>query len=186
MAVSQSSSLSSIATDVLRNFKFQVIYRPASGKAVTMGFMTVDGLAMTIEVIPYREGGYNTTTQNMPGQASFNPVTCSGGVHFGSQKNLQWAQQLFRVIQGSGGAPPGNNFRSNVDVQILDYGETDGSVVVKSQFRLYNAWPTTLAYSTLDAGASQLFIEQMTLTYEGWDMVTASGPGTATAPNFAA
>jgi len=35
-----------------------------------MGFMTVSGLAMTIDVIPYREGGMNTTTQNMPGQAS--------------------------------------------------------------------------------------------------------------------
>ena len=44
-------------------------------------------------------------------------------------------------------------------------------------YRVYNAWPTALAYSDLDAGANQLLIEQMTLAHEGFDFDLASNLG---------
>jgi len=184
MSVNQSPSLSSIATDPLRNFKFQVDLRPPSGKAITMGFMTVSGLAMTIDVIPYREGGMNTTTQNMPGQASFNPLTLSHGVIVGETQDLQWIQQLFTVMQGSGTQAPGTNFRWLADISVLDHPVTTASDPVKALFRCYNAWPTSMAWSDLDAGANQLFITQMALVYEGFAVQIAPGPGTAEVPGF--
>jgi len=42
---------------------------------------------------------------------------------------------------------------------------------------VYNAWPTALAYSDLDAGANQLLIEQMTLAHEGFDFGLANNLG---------
>lgn len=61
-------SIAHLATDPLRNFKFNVnIMHPHIRGFATMGFMTVSGLNITTEVIPYREGGMNTTTQKMPG-----------------------------------------------------------------------------------------------------------------------
>ena len=64
--VTQKTSLSSPATDPLRNFKFQVILTPLNatgagggGTSITLGFMTVQGLAANIDSIPYREGNMN-------------------------------------------------------------------------------------------------------------------------------
>jgi phage tail-like protein len=185
-------SLASIITDPNRNFKFNVV---ATGgpftTAINYGFMTVDGISTTIDVIPYREGGMNTTTQNMPGQASFNPVTFSTGVKYGTSPGMQntgstdvdWMKHLFDVMQG--GYIAGTDFRAKtVDIQVLDHPVTAGDSAVKCQIRLYNAWPTALAYSTLDAGANQVFIEQMTLVYEGFDISVATGDGAAAAPDF--
>lgn len=190
--VTVTSSLAHIATDPIRNFKFQVV---ATGgpftNAITYGFMTVDGISTTIDVIPYREGGMNTTTQNMPGQASFNPVTFSTGVKYGPSPgtnatgttDVDWMQQLFSVLQG--GSKAGTDFRAKyVDIEVLDHPVTAGPSAVKAQIRLYNAWPTALAYSTLDAGANQVFIEQMTLVYEGFDVEVATGVGSAGVSGF--
>lgn len=61
-------SIGHLATDPLRNFKFNVnIMHPNLSGFASLGFMTVSGLNITTEVIPYREGGMNTTTQKMPG-----------------------------------------------------------------------------------------------------------------------
>jgi phage tail-like protein len=177
MTVTQSSSLSSILTDPLRNFKWQVTFRPANGKAVTMYFMTLSGLSLTIDTIPYREGGYNVTTQKMPGQADFGPITLTKGVMLGTQFMIPWVAQLFTVVQGTGSAGAGADFRSTVEVQVLDHPNTSSSAAVKAEFTIFRAWPTSLAYSDLDAGANQLFISQMTLAHEGFTPSIASAAG---------
>lgn len=52
------NSIARLATDPLRNFKFQVqIQHPSLKTFARMGFMSVSGLNVTTEVIPYREGG---------------------------------------------------------------------------------------------------------------------------------
>src|SRR5487761_95646 len=76
MAVQQSPSLSSVATDPLRVFKFQVNFHPPQSLAASLGvsasaafsygFMTVSGPAINIEVIPYREGGMNALDVDTP------------------------------------------------------------------------------------------------------------------------
>jgi phage tail-like protein len=177
MAVVQKSTLSNVATDKLRNYSFQVILRPhASSQSITMGFMTVDGLSMNIDVIPYREGGFNTTTQKLPGQADFNPITLTHGMAAAKdQQDLEWIQQIFTVMQGTGTPAFGADFRMDVDINVLGTPAPVGvSAPVQAAFRVYNAWPSTLAYSTLDAGANQLFVAQMGLVHEGWDLHVAA------------
>lgn len=171
-------SLAHLATDPLRNFKFNVnIMHPNIPGFATMGFMTVSGLNITTEVIPYREGGMNTTTQKMPGQSDFAPITLSQGVAVGSGPMWQWMQQLFRVMQGTGTGNPGTDFRATVDVMVLDHPVTSSQVPVKAIYRIYNAWPTSIAFSDLDAGANAVLMQQMSLAHEGFDFKLATSIG---------
>lgn len=177
MPVIQKSSIAHLSTDPLRNFKFIVTINPPSGASITLGFMSVSGLNITVDVIAYREGGYNTTTQKMPGQADFSPITLSRGVAVGRTEDINWMKQLFTVMQGTGNTAPGTDFRRTVDVKILDHPVTVSSVPIKAWFRIFNAWPTSIAWSDLDAGANQLFISQLVLAHEGFDYTLASTIG---------
>lgn len=184
MTVKQTSSIAHLATDPLRNFKFLVTLQPPTGRAIPLGFMSVSGLNMTVDVIAYREGGYNTTTQKMPGQADFSPITLSKGVAVGTPHDYQWMSQLFTVLQGTGSAADGNNFRWSVLIRILDHPVTTANVAVKAEFLVRNAWPTSIAWSDLDAGANQLFISQLVLAHEGFDFSIANSIGKTDAPQL--
>ena len=177
MPVTQTASIAHLATDPLRNFKFQVTIRPNTGAAINLGFMSVSGLNIQVDVIAYRVGSYNTTTQKMPGQADFSPITLSRGLAVGTPQNWNWMKELFTVMQGTGPNNGTIDFRATVDVQVLSHPVTAASANYPAWFRIYNAWPTALAYSDLDAGANQLLIEQMTLAHEGFDFDLANGLG---------
>ena len=175
--MASTSSIGHLATDPLRNFKFLVdIAHPTipSFGGASMGFMSVSGLNITTEVIPYREGGMNTTTQKMPGQSDFAPITLSRGVIVGDAKMLDWMKQLFTVQQGTGFGGAAIDFRANMLIKVLDHPATVGPVPVKAIFKVYNAWPTAIAFSDLDAGANAILVQQMTLAHEGFDYNLAS------------
>jgi phage tail-like protein len=182
MPVTQKTSMAHLATDPLRNFKFQVTIERMPN--ITFGFMAVSGFNVTTEVISYREGAMNTTTQKMPGQSDFSPITLSRGVAVGTPSDLLWMKQLFTVIQGTGNIPAGHDFRSNVRVAVLDHPVTTASVPVKANFMVYNAWPTTLSFGDLDAGASQLLVAQLALAHEGWDFDVAATIGNTDAASL--
>lgn len=176
MAVNAKPSIGHVATDPLRNFKFRVqIYHKSFPP---LGFMAVSGLNVTTEVIPYREGGMNTTTQKMPGQSDFAPLTLSKGLAVGRDMAMyEWMRELFTVIQGTGTGTPGAEFRSTIDIKLLDHPVTSGEAPVKSAWRVYNAWPTSIAFSDLDAGANAIVVQQMTLAHEGFEMKLAKNIG---------
>ena len=174
MAANPESSLAHYKTDPLRNFKFivTIIGKPTLGYNIDMGFMSVSGLSITTEVIPYREGGMNTTTQKMPGQSDFSPLTMSKGVGVGKagNANMNWMKELFAVMQGTGTRKAGAaDFRTDVLIKVLDHPVTKGPVPFKALFKVYNAWPTSIAFSDFDAGANALMIQQMTLAHEGFN-----------------
>ena len=172
------TSIAHLKTDPLRNFKFLVnIHHPKTPGFATMGFMSVSGLNITTEVIPYREGGMNTTTQKMPGQSDFAPITLSKGLAVGDHAMLNWMRELFTVIQGTGTGAAGDNFRSTMDIKVLAHPVTKGKVPVKAAFRVYNAWPNAVSWSDLDAGANAIVIQQMTLAHEGFEFKLADRVG---------
>jgi len=171
-------SIGRLATDPLRNFKFNVnIMHPKLSGFTSMGFMTVSGLNITTEVIPYREGGMNTTTQKMPGQSDFAPITLSQGVAIGSGDMWEWTRELFTVMQGTGTGAPGQDFRATVDIMVLAHPVTTSQVPVQAIYRVFNAWPTSIAFSDLDAGANAVLMQQMSLAHEGFDFKLASSSG---------
>jgi len=183
---------SSLATDPIRNFRFLVTFQALGttgpvangiGKA-TMGFTSVSGMSVTTDSIPYREGGYNTTVHQIPGQTTFAPVSLQRGVVLGSKQNWDWMRALFATVNANGSTGNINdNFRCDLEIQVLAHPipgagnyDTSNQTSIQSgdrvamRFKVYNAWITSLAYSDLNAGDNALFVEQMTLVHEGFDM----------------
>ena len=184
------NSRSTLATDPVRNFRFLVTFQPQDTKAnlsfsTTVGFTSVSGLAVTTDSIPYREGGYNTTVHQIPGQTSFTPITLQRGVVLGTPQNWDWMKKLFATVQAGGSTLElGKNFRCDLEIAVLNHpvpsaganvqagtgGVTPAPDEVAMKFKVFNAWPTTVAYSDLNAGDNALYVEQMTLVHEGFDL----------------
>ena len=180
---------SNLLTDPLRNFRFLVTFKalPTASAATTavqtatLGFTSVSGMAVTTDSIPYREGGYNTTVHQIPGQTTFAPIMLQRGVILGTQQNWDWMRNLFATVQGGGSTRSANtNFRCDLEIAVLSHpipsaGETAQNAPsstdhVAMRFNVYNCWPTSVAYSDLNAGDNALFVEQMTLVHEGFDV----------------
>lgn len=182
-------------TDPIRNFRFIVKFEPLMRTATdwkqdtTIGFTSVSGLALSTEPIPYREGGYNTTVHQIPGQTTFSPVTFQRGVVIGTRQHYDWTRMLFRAINGGSQLKANqSSFRANITIDVLNHpvpyststgygtGNLENSAagalddLVVARFTLYNAWPTSIAYSDLNAGDNALMVEQMTLVHEGMTM----------------
>ena len=185
----------SLNSDPTRNFRFLVEFQPYGNvkkhpmATLNFGFTSVSGLSMAIESIPYREGGMNTTLHQIPGQATFSPITLTRGIHLGNSQAWAWARKLFAAIgpnaQGFTVGAPAYQFRSSVTIHVLQHpvkmGNDSGIPYSTGQlasrndpvavsFRAYNAWITALAYSDLNAGDNAIMVEQMTLVHEGFDM----------------
>lgn len=183
-------------SDPLRNFRFLVTITTPNTNAVPttigrMGFMAVSGLSVNNEVIPYREGGNNTTTRKMPGQSDFGPLTLTRGFmavpvsggNGGTDEIYKWFQMIFSVAgaAGSGTGQLGYNFRSGLTIDVLEHPITKGGYAagidsppaIKARFAVYNAWPMGYSFSDLEAGGNAVFIENLTLAHEGFGIVTA-------------
>jgi phage tail-like protein len=174
---------SSLETDPIRNFRFLVTFLAVGTNSltideVTLGFTSVSGLAVTTDSIPYREGGYNTTVHQIPGQTSFQPVTLQHGVLLGKKDQWDWMRQMFATVQGDAKRTITDNFRCDVEIKVMAHPIPDVKVAgvddVAMRFKVYNAWPTALAYSDLNAGDNSLLVEQMTLVHEGFDVSWSS------------
>jgi len=189
------SNRSNLITDPLRNFRFLVSFIPqdttntalsglVGAKATTFGFTSVSGLSVSTDTIPYREGGYNTVAHQIPGQTTFTPITLQRGVILSTNQNWEWMRNLFATVASGGTTRQlGQNFRCDLEISVLSHpipasGEDDGapsdSDHVALRARVYNAWPTSIAYSDLNAGDNALLVEQMTLVHEGFDIKWAT------------
>lgn len=184
-----------LASDPLRNFRFQVqIHHPTIATFPRMGFMSCSGLAIQNEVIPYREGGNNTTTRKMPGQSDFGPIALGRGMMaapvtgggapgegIGVSEAWQWLSQIFYVLEGQGVGGYGSEFRCGIDIDILHHPITrgpgaplDSTPAIKARIQVFNAWPMGLSWSDLDAGGNAVIIENLTLAHEGFRVLWGS------------
>jgi len=201
---------STLVTDPLRNFRFLVQFKPLTGfpgalggtlrsgavNNLSFGFTSVSGLSVTTDSIPYREGGYNTTVHQIPGQTTFTPLTLQRGVMLGTNQNWEWMRLLFATV-AAGGSTRGvaDNFRCNIEISVLSHpipaagaGDPNAQATdhVAKRIEVYNAWPTSVAYSDLNAGDNALLVEQVTFVHEGFDVNWATSLATAgQAPDFA-
>lgn len=170
-----------IKSDPVRNFKFQVqvVHRDNNlvREIANMGFTQVDGLSMTTEMVPYREGGWNTNPHKLPGMTDFPPLSMGSGVFH--QKPGMWnmARQMFAVQWGSGNIGVGEEFRFDMIIRIMDHpvtegpasgarGSTLGSVM---GFVVYNAWVGGVAFGGLNAMDNSVLVHSMTVHHEGFE-----------------
>jgi len=197
--------MATLRTDPLRNFKFRVMITPNDtvgegnledmAKEITgLGFAQMSGIAVTNEVIPYREGGMNTHPHKMVGQSDFAPVSLARGV-FASQEQLYRWQQFIHAwqggvaggSQGNGGVSEGaegTDYRCTVKVHVYDHPVTsnsysydtdpsatsDPTLPKRLTVKLHNAWPGSYSISDLNAGDNGIMIQQLQLHHEGFQM----------------
>lgn len=188
MTVVVKDSRSSIKTDPLRNFRFQVNIHHTTSKgnmAARLGFMSLGGLSVESDLIAYRQGGFNTTTQKMPGQTNFSPISLARGMMVGTEDQYVWFKEIFSVISGNGPkSAAGTDFRADIDIYVLAHPWTRSTQVpVKAKYHVYNAWPGSLAYSDLDAGGNGLILESMVLQHEGFGLVYAADNANSSVEN---
>ena len=179
-------SRSRLVADPLRNFKFQVELYPSNRnlqKSIAkMGFTSVDGLNMSTEMIPYREGGWNTNPHKMPGMTDFSPVTMSSGVFYTKPGMWQAAKQMFSTQWGGGSLGLTDEYRFDALIRVFDHPVTKGvGASVNNDphgavlmFQLYNAWVANVAFSGLNAMDNAILVQQLTLHHEGLE--TYFGP----------
>jgi len=171
--------------DPMRNFKFQVeINFPALFSDVAkMGFTNVAGINMTTDVIPYREGGWNTNYHKLPGQTDFGPLTLVQGVMWTQPGMWNIAKTIFARQWGEGTLDPGVQFRFGTIIRVMDHplthGEQSGApngtnpAGARLAFLFYNCWVGSVAFNDLDAAGNAVLISQMTMHHEGFDVVYA-------------
>jgi phage tail-like protein len=118
-----------------------------------VGFMEVSGLSIELDVVAYREGSSLENSEKlMPGLKKYSPIVLKRGIINSADDFYKWinAAQL-NTIQ-----------RRDIVISLLN--ESHEPVVV---WKLRNAFPSKLEYSTLNAHSSDVVIESLTLVHEG-------------------
>jgi phage tail-like protein len=168
--------------DPVRNFKFQVQLFHSDATMQTeiakMGFMSVEGISMNTEMVPYREGGWNTNPHKLPGLTDFAPLTMSAGVFWTKPGMWNLAKQMFSVQWGQGTIGMGAEFRFDMAVRVLDHPVTQGSASGSTKapdgavmaFGFYNCWAASVGFSGLNAMDNSVLIHQMTVHHEGFEV----------------
>jgi phage tail-like protein len=165
--------------DPLRNFKFRVDFVGGSSSVMEpfakMGFMSVSGLGIQTDMIPYREGGDNTITRKLPGQSDVSPLTMVSGVFANENQNAQmeWFKHIFAVNWGSGNSNWDDNFRCDLIIRVMNHPITKGNVNANSNasaaFKVYNCWPAAVVFNDLNAGDNSILVTNMTVHHEGFE-----------------
>jgi phage tail-like protein len=190
-----------MSQDPLRNFKFQVEIDHPSLSMNRLGFMSMSGLSIQTEMVPYREGGWNTSPHKIPGQSDFAPVTLTQGVFVKNGREdgtpgdalWEWNKQLYFFQWGRGipAAAGGPDVRCDILIKVFDHPNTGtqaGNIgtlsnyqpgLVKLAVKLYNCWPGGLAFGDLNAGDQSVLVHSMTLHHEGFDVHWGSLEGEA-------
>jgi phage tail-like protein len=171
--------------DPLRNFKFKVEFLAGNNDVTgltapfaTMGFMSVSGLGIQTDMIPYREGGDNTITRKMPGQSDVSPLTMVSGVFGGDAKNAQmeWMKNIFAVQWGGGNGQWDAEFRCDLIIRVMNHpitsfsaGAAEDYASTGAAFKVWNAWPGAVVFNDLNAGDNSIMVTNMTVHHEGFE-----------------
>ena len=118
------------------------------------GFQEVSGLGMSIDVIEYRNGN-DPEIRKLAGRHRYPNAVLRRGV-IGSLGLFQWIEAARHGAAATA---------RNVEITLLD--ENRGPVV---RWNLNRAWPVKYDGPHLNAGTSEVAIEELVLTYEGLEV----------------
>jgi phage tail-like protein len=145
--------------DPYKDFKFRVTW---DGRVVA-GVSRMSGLRRWTEVIDHREGGDPSQHRRSPGLTAFEPITLERGVTHDAEFET-WANRVWNLEGGSGREVSLKNFRKDIRIEIFNEA---GQIVMA--FKVYRCWPSEYsALPEMDANASAVLIESLTLVHEGW------------------
>lgn len=131
------------------NFRVEIPGIPSTS------FTEVRGLEVSIDVIDYRAGDSNVNTdRKLPGSFKTSDVTLKRGV-IGELSLWNWIHAVMT----------GNVTRQAVLITLLD--QSDNPVLT---WKLTNAWPCKWSGPVLNAGCSEVAMEELVLCCEGIEL----------------
>jgi phage tail-like protein len=146
--------------DPYKNFKFRVRW---DGRYVA-GVSRVGALTRTTEPVEHREGGDPSSVRVSPGQTRYGDVTLERGVTHDTEFE-RWANKVWNFGAGLGAEVSLQDFRKDIIIEV--YNEA-GQLAMA--YKLYRCWPSEYtALPELDASASAVAIQSLTLKTEGWE-----------------
>jgi phage tail-like protein len=146
--------------DPYKAFKFRVRW---DGRHVA-GVSSVSALRRATEVVVHRDGGDPSTSRKSPGRSEFAPITLERGVTHDLEFE-RWANKVWNLRSGLGIEVSLRDFRKDVALEL--YNEA-GQLVIA--YRVFRCWVSEwTALPELDANASAVAIERITLQNEGWE-----------------
>jgi phage tail-like protein len=149
--------------DPYKNFKFRVMW---DGKYVA-GVSKVGGLTRTTEVVKHREGGDPSSSRSSPGQTSYEPITLERGVTH-DEEFEKWANRVWTYGNAGGQEVSLKDFRKDIIIEL--YNEAGQKALA---YKVYRCWVSEYtALPELDASASAVAIQSITLENEGWQRDT--------------
>jgi phage tail-like protein len=118
-----------------------------------VGFMEVSGLAMELDVVPFRDGSSpDNSVTLLPGLKHFSPVVLKRGIVKGDNEFFTW----MNTVQS------GQADRRDVTIALLN-GRHEPVVI----WRVRNAFPSKLEFAPLNARGSDVATETLTLVHGG-------------------
>lgn len=192
-------------TDPIRSFKFEVQFIASNTNTAealslpqgpnapqkslddfsnglgSIGFAAMSGLAVTNEVIQYREGGMNTHPHKMVGQTDFAPISFQRGVFQDQDQLWKWQRFIHNWQNGVPGSTGGADYRCDILVYVYDHphsnasytdniGPAGGALIgnKKLGIKIFNAWPASFTMSGLNASGSEIMVHELSLVHEGF------------------
>ncbi len=146
--------------DPYKTYKFRVKW---DGRYVA-GVNRVGALRRTTEVVTHRSGGDPSSQTATPGQTSYEPITLERGVTHDLEFE-QWANKVWNFGSGLGAEVSLKDFRKDILIEV--YNEA-GQLVIA--YKVYGCWVSEYtALPELDASASAVAIQSLTLQHNGWE-----------------
>ncbi len=146
--------------DPYKNFKFRVKW---DGRFVA-GITKVGALKRTVEVIEHRVGGDPSTVLKAPGQTKFEAITLERGVTH-DPDFASWANKVWNFGSQLGAEVSLADFRKDV---ILEFYNEAGQLALA--YNLFRCWVSEFqSLPDLDASASAVAIQTLTLQMDGWE-----------------
>jgi phage tail-like protein len=146
--------------DPYKQFKFRVKW---DGRYVA-GVSRISALRRATEVIQHRDGGDPSTSRKSPGRTEYDAITLERGVTHDLEFE-QWANKVWNLGAGLGSEVSLADFRKDIALEL--YNEAGQLVIAYHVFRCWvSEWQ---ALPELDANASAIAIQRITLENEGWE-----------------
>jgi phage tail-like protein len=128
------------------------------------GFQKASELSVEVANVQYFEGG-SLIPHKSPGRLTFADVTLERGATL-DRDLYDWFQDV--AITSSGIGLPDVGYKRNLDIVQQD---RDGTTL--RRWSLFRAWPVKFVAGEWDAESDENVIEQVTLTYDYFELVSS-------------
>ena len=139
-----------------RSFHFLVSFLDVGDSVKDVGFQSVSGLNVSMDLETYREGGENRFVHQLPVKSNYSDLTLKRGIVLDSGL-IKWCTDTFEsmIIRPT-----------DMVVSVLN----DDHEPLLS-WNIKHAWPKKWTVSDLNAESSELVIESMELTYHYFTLI---------------